>query len=81
MGRVCSDKKKEKKKKNEWSAIVPGYSVFLNFFMCRGKWKQQGNETKVVPVKIMTLFRNYTALFTSTQVREWVPSTVSTIAW
>ena len=57
MGRVCSDKKKEKKKKKRMERYFTRLFGVPHFFMCRGKGKQQGNETKVVPVKIMTLFR------------------------
>ena len=54
----------------------------VHFCLCvEGNGKQQGNETEVVPVKIMNHASHYTAKFTSTQVREWAPSIVRTIGW
>ena len=51
------------------------------FGLCfKGNGKLQGNETKVVPVKIITHVSHYTALFTCMQVfKERVSSTVQVV--
>ena len=71
----------QKKKKNEWSAIVLVRGVVYFFLCVEGNGKQQESDTEVVPVKIMTHVSHYTALFTFTQVRKWVSRTVHTIGW
>ena len=69
MGRVCLVKKK--KSVEHCSARLFGVA---HFCLCI-----EGNETEVVPVKIMTHVLHYTALCTCMQMHKWASSTVQVV--
>ena len=58
---------------------MPGYLVLFIFVYISSEMGSNGNETKVVPVKIMTHVSHYTALFTCSQVCERASSTVQVV--
>ena len=75
MGRVCLVKKTKKRVE---CYCVRLFGVVHFCLYIKGNWSN-GNETKVVPVKIMTHVSHDTALLTCAQMHELASSTVQVV--